>query len=264
MGARQESMMGGVREFRVSWDPCSQLERTFGVTWVRKDSWLTSRVDAAALGFMFDDMNEDALAPRPAVAAPPPALKPNHAPLFQAATPSPPPSPRGNTIDLISSDDEPLAPRRLDKGKGRADQNAPEVIEISSDESDGEVVERRLIPRSRPRLPSVSPPLRTAPVNEDTALASVLVVFPDALPSYVLDLLRHPSHRGNPDSVVEILLSGTYPKVVKKRKREEDDDDDIEVIPEVDWLDVKKRKAVDVHYKVAAYVSSLPLFSSSY
>ena len=227
---------------------------------------------AAALGFLFDGPlgQQDGLSgPSNALNAPSPVLSPRRAdsppprekPLFRSPSPATPP-PRADKgkgraieIDLVSSDVEPVTededdsqfkvlepgrPTKAEKGKARM-----EVVELS--DSEDEVM--LLLPALAKRFPSPSP-LPEDP--EEAALATILSVFPDALPSHVLDLLRAPEYDENPGTVVDGMLGGSYAKVAVGRKRPREEDDEEEV--RMDCLDVKQRKTADVQYKKAAYV----------
>lgn len=93
-------------------------------------------------------------------------------------------------------------------------------------------------------------------MTESEAVAMILAIVPDVLPSHVRDLIRSPEYI-NPDSVVEILWASEYPKQSpkkevlskkegKKRAREEE-----VVVQERDYLAIKGRPKGDEAYNKA-------------
>ncbi|KAL8290442.1 hypothetical protein RQP46_002700 [Phenoliferia psychrophenolica] len=162
-----------------------------------------------------------------------------------------------NVISIDSSDDEdddePLVFMDQGKGKGKAvpapppppEEPQPEInMDLEAAHADYASAEQTLM---------------------DVALAQVISVVPDVLPSHALALLQnaeaqgHKPGAGGAEVVLEQLFSGEYPKVEhgadrkgkgKKRERsvellEKDDD-------ERDWLDTKGRERLGKAYEEAA------------
>ena len=217
----------------------------------------------AALGYLFD-MPESTIASTSGVASP--ATPPE--PVFRPELMSPEPRqvickrfvPAADPI-VISDDDEP-PPQPRNKGKGRAlDQDkfnvpSPQKGKISTlnlvdDDSDEDMpLTRAPAPARRPRSPSPKLDL------EDAALASILAIVPDALPSHVLMLLLSEKYGANADLVVEALWAGEYPKVdVKGKKRAREPEAETDKPVARDYTDTSWRKVPDVPYKQKAWVS---------
>lgn len=185
------------------------------------------------------------------------------------------------------------------KGKGRMPQSPRKqetAIVISSDGEDDEVVVVRVTKRHRssssqkdvklvlddveivasgskmvkfedPPQRQPTPEAGSAPLTADStedqfnaALASIVAIVPDVLPSYVLDLLHQPLYSGKIEIVVEHLFSERYPKI------EVGGPSKVEVkAPEpavMDWLDSAKRPhIVDPAYNELAWAPFPPAFS---
>lgn len=183
--------------------------------------------------------------------------------------------------------------RSKGRGKGKARMDA---IELSSDEegeemplseSEGEVLiaeapiarsPRKVQFKEEPDVEAVADEEEAEPApkeeegpkepdttpEEDTALATILSIIPDVLPSHVLSLLRQALYSGKAELVIEELLSGNkYPTVEKssgskgkKREREPDEGEkEDKVEAGRNYLEVKGRKTMGKEYNDAAFVS---------
>lgn len=155
------------------------------------------------------------------------------------------------------------------KGKGKARM---ESIELSDDESDRARTSGSDV-QILASVPSTSGAQAKADVKEeaeapekefdttpeeDDAMATILAIIPDVLPSHVFSLLRQPLYSGKAELVIEELLSSaSYPKVEKpsgskgkKREREEEKEEDKS--NGRNYLEVKGRQSMGKPYLDAA------------
>ncbi|ORY86653.1 hypothetical protein BCR35DRAFT_277479 [Leucosporidium creatinivorum] len=194
-------------------------------------------------------------------ATPSPLFRRSSSPIIIESPPkkrklSPPKIPRRpaemarEAIELVSDDDEDWATarRRPQKGKGRATKSttpAP-VLTLDSDDDEVLIAIAAPAPGSAQRAPT-SPPLDPA----EAALATIISVIPDVLPSHVEMLIAAGE---TTDAIVEKLLGegGKYPKAedAKGTKRGWAEVEKVE--EQKDWLDVKKRGTSDMHYRKKA------------
>lgn len=151
-------------------------------------------------------------------------------------------------IDLISDDDDDgdwkTTRRRALTSKGRASKSATPAPVITLDSDDDEILVPALGSAER---------AHTSPLLDSAAeaLATILSVIPDVLPSHV-ELLIAAGETA--DAIVEQLLGegGTYPKAegVKGTKRGWAEVEKVQ--EEKDWMNVKQRGASDMHYRKKA------------
>lgn len=224
---------------------------------------------AAALNHIFDDPSGPSVPSSPAKAPLEPA----------AAGPPPPPARKAAVIHLVDSESDDYAPR-VPLYKGRAARKKShklraDVIDL------GESSDAEEAPLAGPAPQAMfvldeTPPAGPAPratflegapdseaSPEDLALASVLAIIPDVLPSHVLALLRDSLYNGKVDLVLDHLLTKEkYPKVEVERKgrgKKRARSEEAAVEKERDYLEVNGRARLGTTYEEAACVLCPPL-----